>query len=224
MAYTNPKMSSLFRSEACASQEPSAAEGWADALNNPAYVRNFDVAREMASGGESDDKTLTEAMAAAQISNTAPATSTTTSEPGRPLLSRPQPQRLVLFQRGGPQALAMYHAPPPTPAWNANELAEHFIYEGEARPASAPPQTMDGEEEEEDEENLLQVDAVAEDEEEEMAEASSMPGWQNPRTKRRARQVLDLLDQEVLDAMSTDNLIWIMQAGFQSLVSRRVRD
>ena len=224
MAYTNPKMSSLFRSEACASQVPSAAEGWADALNNPAYVRNFDVAKELAKRGEIDDNTLTEAMAAAQISNTAPATSTTTSEPVRPLLSRPQPPRLVLFQRGGPQALAMYQGPPPTPAWNANELAEHFVYEGEARAASAPPETMAGEEEEEEEEeNLVQVDAVAEDEEEEMTEARSMPGWQNPRTKRRARQVLDLLDQEVLDAMSTDNLIWIMQAGFQSLVARRVR-
>ena len=224
MAYVNPKMSSLFGSGACASREPSAAEGWADALNNPAYVRNFDVAkpaRELASGGESEENTLTEAMAAAQIS-TGPAVSTTTSEQVRTLLPRPRPPRLVIFQRGAPQALAMYQGPPPTPAWNVNELAEHFIYEGEARPASAPPQTMEGDVEEE-EENLVQVDAVSEDDEEEMAESRSMPGWQNPRTKRRARQVLDLLDQEVLDAMSTDNLIWIMQAGFQSLVTRRVR-
>ena len=217
MAYINPKMSSLFGSGAQAS---GASEGWADALNNPAYVAHFEVAKELASGGESVDNTLTEAMAAAQISSSA---STTTSEPLRPLLPRPQAPRLVLFQRGAPQALAMYQGPPPTPAWNANELAEHFIYEGEARPASAPPETMAAEEEEEDEENLVQVDALAEDEEEEMAEARSMHGWQNPRTKRRARQVLDLLDQEVLDAMSTDNLIWIMQAGFQSLVARRVR-
>ena len=220
MAYVNPKMSSLFGSGACASQEPSAAEGWMDALNNPAYVRTFDVAKESATGGESADNTLTEAMAAAQISRSV---STTTSEPVRLLLSRPQQPRLVLFQRGGPQALAMDQGPPPTPAFNANELADHFIYEGEARPASAPPQTMAGEEEEEDEENLVQVDAVAEDEEEEMAEARSMHGWQNQRTKRRARHVLDLLDQEVLDAMSTDNLIWIMHVGFQSLVARRVR-
>ena len=121
-----------------------------------------------------------------------------------------------MFQRGGPQALELHTLPPPTPGWNSNE---EFVYEGEMRPArpTPPPPPSPAAEEE------LQVDAVAEDEEEEMTEARSMPGWQNPRTKRRARQVLDLLDQEVLDAMSTDNLIWIMQAGFQSLMSRRVR-
>ena len=91
--------------------------------------------------------------------------------------------------------------PPPTPAFNANELAEHFIYEGEARPASAPPETMTGEEEEE--------------------ETICIQPWQNRNTKRRARQVVALLNQDVLDAMPTDNLIWIMQAGFQSLMSRR---
>ncbi len=36
-----------------------------------------------------------------------------------------------------------------------------------------------------------------------------------------ARQVVALLDQDVLDAMPTDNLIWMMQAGFQSLAARR---
>ena len=215
MAYINPKMSSLFGSGACASQEPSAAEGWMDALNNPAYVRTFDVAKESATGRESADNTLTEAMAAAQIS-TGPAVSTTTSEPVRQILPRPQPPRLVMFQRGGPQALDLHTLPPSAPGWNSNE---EFVYEGEMRPARPtpppPPPTPTAEEE-------LQVDAVAEEteeDEEEEEETRSITRWQNA---QRARQVIALLDQDVLDSMSTDDLIWITQAGFQSLMSRRV--
>ena len=110
----------------------------------------------------------------------------------------------------------MYHVPPPTPAWNANEHAEQFIYEGEARPASAPQPSTSEEVAEEDE----QVEAIAEETEEEEETISIQP-WQNPNTKRRARQVVALLNQDVLDAMPTDNLIWIMQAGFHSLTARR---
>ena len=92
MAYTNPKMSTLLR---------SGAEGWADALNNPAYLAHWEVAEpsmELASGGEAEDKTLTESMAAASISQSV---STYASLP-RAVLPRPTPQHLVLFQRGGP--------------------------------------------------------------------------------------------------------------------------
>ena len=56
----------------------------------------------------------------------------------------------VLFQRGGPQVLAMYQGPPATSAWNGNELAEHFIYDGDVRPAIAKPQTMEDESKKED--------------------------------------------------------------------------
>ena len=56
----------------------------------------------------------------------------------------------VLFQRGGPQVLAMYQCSPATSAWNGNELAEYFIYEGEVRPATAQPQTMEDESKKED--------------------------------------------------------------------------
>ena len=59
MAYTNPKMSSLLRGGAEATREPSAAEGWGDALNNPAYVAHWEVAEpsmELATGGESEKK------------------------------------------------------------------------------------------------------------------------------------------------------------------------
>ena len=65
------------------------------------------------------------------------------------------------------------------------------------------------------------MDALADHEEQE--ETIGIPAWQNLNIKRRARQVVALLNQDVLDAMPTDNLIWIMQAGFQSLMSRRVR-
>ena len=223
MEYSSPTESALLRSGSVA--RGSDGEGMSgSAVSNPEYVGRWEVVKQSETSAQgqsdgSDDRTLTESMAAASISGSV-------SREPRPILPRPPPPHLVLFQRGGPQVLEMYEAPrpPPPPGWNSHEMSEHFIYEGEARPASAPPETMAGEEEEEEEEeNLVQVDAVAEDEEEEMTEARSMPGWQNPRTKRRARQVLDLLDQEVLDAMSTDNLIWIMQAGFQSLVARRVR-
>ena len=215
MAYTNPKMSSLFRSIASASQERSATEGWADALNNPAYVAHWEVpepARELASGGESDDNTLTEAMAAAQISSSA---STTTSEPMRPLLPRPRPPRLVMFQRGGPQALELPTLPPPTPGWNSNE---EFVYQGEmrpARPTPPPPPSPDAEEE-------LQVDAMAEETEEDEEEEEETRCIMREQNAERARKVIALLDTDVLDSMSTDELIWIMQAGFQSLMSRRV--
>ena len=63
------------------------------------------------------------------------------------------------------------------------------------------------------------MDALAEHEEEE--ESSSIPAWQNPNTKRSARHVVALRNQDVLDAMPTDDLIWIKQAVFQSLMSRR---
>ena len=104
MAYTNPEMSSLLHGGARESQEPSAAEGWADALNNPAYLAHWEVAEysmELASGGEAEDKTLTESMAAASISDSAAAVSTNASLP-RAVLPRRTPQHLVLFQRGGP--------------------------------------------------------------------------------------------------------------------------
>ena len=54
-------------------------------------------------------------------------------------------------------------------------------------------------------------------------QARSMPLWQNPQIKRRARQAFELLNQDVIDAMPTDKLIYIMQAGFHSLMSRRIR-
>ena len=65
------------------------------------------------------------------------------------------------------------------------------------------------------------MDALADHEEQE--ETISIPAWQNPNTKRRARQAVALLDTDVLHAMPTDDLIWIMRAGFQSLMSRDVR-
>ena len=80
---------------------------------------------------------------------------------------------------------------------------------------------MEHESKKEEDENLVQVDAVAEETEEE--ELLSIPAWQSPKIKRRARQVVALLNQDVLDAMPPDNLIWIMHAGFQSLMSPRVR-
>ena len=127
-----------------ANGELSAQEVCARAVANPEYLGSWKVceaAQEIASGGQSDDKTLTESMAAASISDGAAVGSTYASLP-RAVLPRPTPQHLVLFQRGGPQALEMYHVPPPKPAWNANKLAEQFIYEGEARPASAPQPSM----------------------------------------------------------------------------------
>ena len=103
----------------------------------------------------------------------------------------------------------MYHVPPPTPAWNSKASAEQFIYEGEARPASAPqPSTSeDDAPAAAEEEDSIQVDAIAEETEEEEEETISIPPWQNQNTKRRARQVVPLLNQDVLDAMPTDNLI-----------------
>ena len=93
-----------------ATGELSAEEVCARAAENPEYLGSWEVCeatQEMASGGESDDKTLTESMAAASISESI---STYASLP-RPLLPRPTPPHLVLFQRGGPQALEMYMAP-----------------------------------------------------------------------------------------------------------------
>jgi hypothetical protein len=175
---------------------------------------------ELASGGEAQDKTLTESMAAATISDSASVVSTYASLP-RPLLPRPHTPRLVLFQRGGPQALEMFQAPapPPPPAWNTNTNEEHFIYEGETlEPSPPPPSPTTGADVAEDEE---QVDAIAEESEEEDAEVRTLPAWHLAHNRRRARQVVALLDQDVLDAMPTDNLIWMMQAGFQSLAARR---
>jgi len=140
---------------------------------------------------------------------------------GFDLATRTSASPFVLFQRGGPQVLAMYQGPPATSAWNRNELAEHFIYEGEVHPATAQQQTMEDEAKKEDEKNLVHVDTVAEETEEE--ESVRIPAWQNPNTKRCARQAVALLNQVVLDAMPTDNLTWIMQAGFQSLMLRCVR-
>ena len=65
------------------------------------------------------------------------------------------------------------------------------------------------------------MDAIAEETEEEDSEVRTLPAWNLAHNRRLARQVIALLDQDVLDAMSTDNLIWIIQAGFQSLTARR---
>ena len=108
--------------------------------------------------------------------------------------------------------------PPPPPAWNSNPNEEHFIYEGE--PSAPPPSPAPVEDVAEEEE---QVDAVAEEteEEDEDSEVRRLPAWHFAHNRRRARQVIALLDQDVLDAMPPDNLIWLMQAGFQSLTARR---
>ena len=63
----------------------------------------------------------------------------------------------------------MSHGLSPTPALNGKELTEHFIYEGEVCPASAPLQTMD------DEENLVQVDRVAQNPCEKEEESLAIP-------------------------------------------------
>ena len=71
MAYTKPEMSTFLRSEARESGELGAAEGWEDALNNPAYIANWKVsepAMELTTGAEVEDKTLTKSMAAASNS------------------------------------------------------------------------------------------------------------------------------------------------------------
>ena len=136
----NPMESTLLRSEARENGEPSAAEGWADALKNPAYLAHWEIAEpsmELATGGEVEDKTLTESMSAVSISQSL---STYASKP-RAVLPPPTPQHLVLFQRGGPHVLEMYHAQPPTPVWNSKASAEQFIYDSEARPASASQPT-----------------------------------------------------------------------------------
>ena len=87
-------------------------------------------------------------------------------------------------------------------------------------PSPPPPSPATADDIAEDEE---QVDAVAEETEEEDSEARTLPAWHQAHNRRRARQVIVLLDQNVLDAMSTDDLIWIMQAGFQSLTARRAQ-
>ena len=97
---------------------------------------------------------------------------------------------------------------------------EHFIYEGETPlPSPPPPSPATAEDVAEDEEH---VDAVAEETEEEDSEVRTLPAWHQAHNRRRARQVIALLDQDVLDAMPTENLIWLMQAGFQSLMARRL--
>ena len=126
-----------------AAGELSAEEGCARAAENSEYLGSWEVweaAQEMARGGESDDKTLTESMAAASIYEIAQDLSTYATLP-RPILPRPPPPHIVLFQRGGPQGLEMFQAPtpPPPPAWNTNPNDEHFIYEGETCEASGPP-------------------------------------------------------------------------------------
>ena len=82
MGYTNSEMSTLLRDGADTSREPSAAEGWADWLNNPAYLAHWEVVEpsmELATGGEAEDKTLTESMGAASISDSASVVSTYTT-------------------------------------------------------------------------------------------------------------------------------------------------
>ncbi len=69
---------------------------------------------------------------------------------GFDLATRTSASPFVLFQRRGPQVLAMYQGPPATSAWNGNQLAEHFIYEEEGRPATAQPQTREDESKKED--------------------------------------------------------------------------
>ena len=99
-----------------ANGELSAQEVCTRAVANPEYLGSWEVCQatqEIASGGESDDKTLTESMAIASISGSAQAVSTYASLP-RPPMPRPPPPHLVLFQRGGPQALEMFEAPLPT--------------------------------------------------------------------------------------------------------------
>ena len=62
----------------------------------------------------------------------------------------------------------MYHAPPPTPTWNSKASAEQFIYEGEARPASAPqPTTREDVAEDEEQDNAFAEEMEEEEEEEE---------------------------------------------------------
>ena len=58
---------------------------------------------------------------------------------------------------------------------------------------------------------MLQVDPLAEETEEQ--KSLRIPAWQNPNTKRGARQAVALLDTDVLHAMPTDDLIWITLAG-----------
>ena len=57
----------------------------------------------------------------------------------------------------------------------------------------------------------------------EQEQARNIPVWQNPKIKKRAREAFELLNHDVLDSMPTDKLIYIMQAGFHSLMSRRIR-
>ena len=88
----------------------------------------------------------------------------------------------------------------------------HNVYKG--KQLASEPEPTTSENAGEDEEELLQLDAFSEETEEEEEETISIPAWENPNTKRRAGHVVVLLNQYVLDAMATDNLIWIMQAGF----------
>ena len=77
MAYSNPMESAIFRRVAAG--ELSAEEVCARAAENPEYLGSWEVCeatQEIASGGESDDKTLTESMAAASISDRVVAVST----------------------------------------------------------------------------------------------------------------------------------------------------
>ncbi len=54
-------------------------------------------------------------------------------------------------------------------------------------------------------------------------QARSLPLGQNPQIKRRARQAFELLNQDVIDPMPTEKLIYVVQAGLHSLMSRRIR-
>ena len=88
--------SAMFRR--VANGDLSAQDVCARAVANPEYVGTFDAANhsELIGMSESDDKTLTESMAAASISDSASAVSTYASLP-RPILPRPPPPLLGLF-------------------------------------------------------------------------------------------------------------------------------
>ncbi len=55
----------------------------------------------------------------------------------------------------------------------------------------------------------------------ELEESLKIPAWHLAHNRGRGRQVIILLDQNVLDAMRTDDPIWMMQASFQSFTPRR---
>ena len=124
-----------------------------------------DQSNEFAHGCNSVDKTMTQSMAAASISEPV-----STSQ--HALLLHPSCSsnaedlkfsRCTNVRRRLPRGMG-------------KELAEHFIYEGELHSATGQQQTMEYEAKKENKENLLQVDPVAEEKEEE--ESLRIPAWQ----------------------------------------------